>query len=194
MKIAKAFLTFGALAVGGLVYFGGALAPVRGMPVPAERAQASGGQTTTVSRSLKALSYRRAGKSVPIDFVGTDLMASASGTAKVETKSNRIEVDARFLGLEDSTRFGLEYLTYVLWAVSPQGRAVNLGELVVKNRSANLKAVVDMQTFGMIVTAEPYYAVTQPGDEVVMENAVPESMSSERVDAKYALISRGSYA
>jgi outer membrane protein OmpA-like peptidoglycan-associated protein len=194
VKIAKAFLTFGALAVSGLVYFGGAVAPVRGTPVPAERAQASGGQTTTVSRSLKALSYRRAGKSVPIDFVGTDLMASASGTAKVETKSNRIEVDARFLGLEDSTRFGLEYLTYVLWAVSPQGRAVNLGELVVKNRSANLKAVVDMQTFGMIVTAEPYYAVTQPGDEVVMENAVPESMSSERVDAKYALISRGSYA
>jgi outer membrane protein OmpA-like peptidoglycan-associated protein len=193
VKIAKAFLTCGALAV-GLVDFGSAVAPVRGTPVPAERAQASGGQTTTVSRSLKALSYRRAGKSVQIDFVGTDLMASASGTAKVETKSNRIEVDARFLGLEDSTRFGLEYLTYVLWAVSPQGRAVNLGELVVKNRSANLKAVVDMQTFGMIVTAEPYYAVTQPGDEVVMENAVPESMSSERVDAKYALISRGSYA
>jgi outer membrane protein OmpA-like peptidoglycan-associated protein len=112
----------------------------------------------------------------------------------VESKSNRIEVDARFMGLEDSTRFGLEYLTYILWAVSPQGRAVNLGELVVKNRSANLKAVVDMQTFGMIVTAEPYYAVTQPGDEVVLENAVPESLSSERVDAKYALISRGSYA
>jgi outer membrane protein OmpA-like peptidoglycan-associated protein len=120
-------------------------------------------------------------------------MPTASGSAKVESKQNRIEVDARFMGLEDSTRFGLEYLTYILWAVSPQGRAVNLGELVVRNRTANLKAVVDMQTFGMIVTAEPYYAVTQPGDEVVLENAVPESRSSERVDAKYSLISRGSY-
>jgi len=194
VKIAKAFLTFGALAVGGGVYFGCAVSPVNGTAAAAGRAQSAGSATPTVSRSLKALSYRRAGKSVEISFVGTDLMATASGTARVETKSNRIEIDARFVGLEDSTRFGLEYLTYVLWAVSPQGRAVNLGELVVKNRSANLKAVVDMQTFGMIVTAEPYYAVTQPGDEVVLENAVPESLSSERVDAKYALISRGSYA
>jgi len=159
-------------------------------PAPAQN---SGSAATTVSRSLEALSYRRAGKTVEISFVGTDLMPTASGSAKVESKQNGIEVDARFMGLEDSTRFGLEYLTYILWAVSPQGRAVNLGELVVKNRSANLKAVVDMQTFGMIVTAEPYYAVTQPGDEVVLENAVPESLSSERVDAKYSLISRGSY-
>jgi outer membrane protein OmpA-like peptidoglycan-associated protein len=194
VKIAKAFLIFAGLAAGGCVYFGGALTPANGTPDPAGRAQSAGSSTPTVSRSLKALSYRRAGKSVQIDLVGTDLMATASGTAKVESKSNRIEVDARFTGLEDSTRFGLEYLTYVLWAISPQGRAVNLGELVVKNRSASLKAVVDMQTFGMIVTAEPYYAVTQPGDEVVLENAVPESLSSERVDAKYALISRGSYA
>ncbi len=148
-----------------------------------------------MSRSLKALSYRRAGKSVQIDFVGTDLMRERVGdreSGKQDAIGLRSMPDS--LGLEDSTRFGLEYLTYVLWAVSPQGRAVNLGELEVKNRSANLKAVVDMQTFGMIVTAEPYYAVTQPGDEVVLENAVPESMSSESMDAKYALISRGSYA
>ncbi len=194
MKIGTVFLRLCGLALGGLVYFGCAVSPVNGTAAAAGRAQSAGSATPTVSRSLKALSYRRAGKSVEISFVGTDLMATASGTARVETKSNRIEIDARFMGLEDSTRFGLEYLTYVLWAVSPQGRAVNLGELVVKNRSANLKAVVDMQTFGMIVTAEPYYAVTQPGDEVVLENAVPESLSSERVDAKYALISRGSYA
>lgn len=194
MKIAKAFLTMGGLAVGGFAYLGGGVAPVVGMPAAASRGQAAGPTAPTVSRSLKALSYRRAGKSIQIDFVGTDLTGSASGTAKVESKKNRIEIDAKFLGLEDSTRFGLEYLTYVLWAVSPQGRAVNLGELVTKNGSASLKASVDMQTFGMIVTAEPYYAVTQPGDEVVLENAVPESLASERVDAKYALISRGSYA
>ncbi len=194
MKIGTVFLRLCGLALSGLVYLGCAVSPVNGTVAAAGRAQSAGSATPTVSRSLKALSYRRAGKSVEISFVGTDLMASASGTARVETKSNRIEIDARFMGLEDSTRFGLEYLTYVLWAVSPQGRAVNLGELVVKNRWANLKAVVDMQTFGMIVTAEPYYAVTQPGDEVVLENAVPESLSSERVDAKYALISRGSYA
>jgi outer membrane protein OmpA-like peptidoglycan-associated protein len=198
VKIGTIFLDLGGLALSGWMALGPAVAPANELAARAPAQAAGGGTTaagtTTVSRSLKALSYRRAGKSVEISFVGTDLMATASGTARVESKSNRIEVDARFMGLEDSTRFGLEYLTYVLWAVSPQGRAVNLGELVVKNRSASLKAVVDMQTFGMIVTAEPYYAVTQPGDEVVLENAVPDSLSSERVDAKYSLISRGSYA
>jgi outer membrane protein OmpA-like peptidoglycan-associated protein len=153
-------------------------------------------QTATTSRSLKALDYRRAGKSVDIYFVATDQGGGASGSAKVATKTNRIEIDSKFTGLPDSSKFGLEYLTYVLWAISPQGRAVNLGELVTKNGNAQLKASVDMQTFGMIVTAEPYYAVAQPSDEVVLENALPEKMLNrvENIDAKYTLISRGSYS
>ena len=194
MNIAKAFVTLGGLALTGLTLIGPAAAHTNALPATGARAAQSGGAPTTVSRSLKALTYRRAGKTVQVDFVGTDLMRNASGTAKVESKSNRIEIDAKFMGLEDSTKFGLEYLTYVLWAISPQGRAVNLGELQPKGGSANLKAVVDMQTFGMIVTAEPYYAVTQPGDEVVLENALPAALASENIDAKYALISRGSYA
>lgn len=194
MNIAKAFVTLGGLALAGLTLIGPVAAHTNASPAAGARAAQSGGAPTTVSRSLKALTYRRAGKTVQVDFVGTDLMRNASGTARVESKSNRIEIDAKFMGLEDSTKFGLEYLTYVLWAISPQGRAVNLGELQPKGGSANLKAVVDMQTFGMIVTAEPYYAVTQPGDEVVLENALPAALASENIDAKYALISRGSYA
>jgi outer membrane protein OmpA-like peptidoglycan-associated protein len=194
VNIARRFTAFSGLALSGLVLLSSAAAHTTGSPAAGARAQANSAAPTTVSRSLKALTYRRAGKSVQVDFVGTDLMRSASGTAKVESKSNRIEIDARFTGLDDSTRFGLEYLTYVLWAISPQGRAVNLGELQAKNGSANLKAVVDMQTFGMIVTAEPYYAVTQPGDEVVLENALPAALASENIDAKYSLVSRGSYA
>ena len=83
----------------------------------------------------------------------------------------------------------------MLWAISPQGRAVNLGEVVVKNGNASLQGVTDMQTFGMIVTAEPYFAVSQPGDEVVLENALPAALQSrvENIDAKYSLIGRGSY-
>jgi outer membrane protein OmpA-like peptidoglycan-associated protein len=194
VNIVKRFTAFSGLALSGLVLLSTAAAHTNASPAAGARAQANGAAPTTVSRSLKALTYRRAGKSVQVDFVGTDLMRSASGTAKVESKSNRIEIDARFTGLDDSTRFGLEYLTYVLWAISPQGRAVNLGELQPKNGLVNLKAVVDMQTFGMIVTAEPYYAVTQPGDEVVLENALPAALASENIDAKYALVSRGSYA
>jgi outer membrane protein OmpA-like peptidoglycan-associated protein len=151
---------------------------------------------STVSRTTKAVNYRQAGGSTNISFAGTDLMPGASGTAKVESKTNRIEISARFDGMDDSTKFGLEYLTYVLWAISPQGRAVNLGEVVVKNGSATVKGITDMQTFGMIVTAEPYYAVTQPGDEVVLENVLSKDIASrvENIDAKYQLIGRGSYA
>jgi outer membrane protein OmpA-like peptidoglycan-associated protein len=211
VKFAKAFLTFSGLGLAGVAVLSASFVKAEGVGVKASdskeaysnggnakalplAAQVTSGGVTTVSRSLKALTYRRAGKSVQVDFAGTDLMRNASGTAKVESKSNRIEIDARFTGMDEATRFGLEYLTYVLWAISPQGRAVNLGELNVKNGSANIKAVVDMQTFGMIVTAEPYYAVTQPGDEVVLENAVPAALTSENIDTKYSLISRGSYA
>jgi outer membrane protein OmpA-like peptidoglycan-associated protein len=150
----------------------------------------------TVSRTTKAVNYRRAGGTTKIDFRGTELMQSATGEAKVESKSNRLEIDAKFQGLDEATKFGLEYLTYVLWAVSSQGRAVNLGELALKNGSAQVKAITDMQTFGMIVTAEPYFAVTQPGNMVVLENVLGPATQgkSENIDAQYELLGRGVYS
>jgi outer membrane protein OmpA-like peptidoglycan-associated protein len=150
----------------------------------------------TVSRTTKAINYRRAGSATKVDFHGTELMQGASGEAKVENKSNRLEIEAKFAGLEDATKFGLEYLTYVLWAVSPQGRAVNLGEVVLKNGGGQVKAISDMQTFGMIVTAEPYFAVTQPGNMVVLENVLsPGAIGKvENIDAQYELLARGAYS
>jgi outer membrane protein OmpA-like peptidoglycan-associated protein len=192
VKIARVFVFLGGMACL-------AASPAYGGGRAAGLAQDQASSTTaaaTVSRTTKAVNYRLAGGSTQIDFSGTDLMSGASGTAKVESKANRIEINAKFTGLEDSTRFGLEYLTYVLWAISPQGHAVNLGEVRVKDGMGGLKGVTDMQTFGMIVTAEPYYAVTQPGDEVVLENVLPAAMANrvENIDAKYQLIGRGSYA
>jgi outer membrane protein OmpA-like peptidoglycan-associated protein len=151
---------------------------------------------TTVSRTTKALNYRRAGGNTKIDFRGTELMQSATGEAKVESKSNRLEIDAKFQGVDEATKFGLEYLTYVLWAVSSQGRAVNLGELALKNGGGQVKAITDMQTFGMIVTAEPYFAVTQPGNMVVLENVLGPATQgkSENIDAQYELLGRGIYS
>ena len=125
----------------------------------------------SVQHSTKAVNYRRAGSTLKISFSGTPLLQAASGEAEVKNKGNRIEISAKFSNLEDATKFGLEYLTYVLWAVSPQGRAENLGELTLKSGNGEVKAITDMQTFGMIVTAEPYFAVTQPGDTVVLQNA-----------------------
>jgi len=149
-----------------------------------------------VSRTTKAVNYRRAGGSTKIDFQGTELMSTANGEAKVQNKGNRIEIEAKFAGLDEATKFGLEYLTYVLWAVSAQGRAVNLGEIVLKNGSGEVKAITDMQTFGMIVTAEPYFAVTQPGNTVVLENVFgPATLGKvENIDASYELLGRGIYS
>jgi outer membrane protein OmpA-like peptidoglycan-associated protein len=148
----------------------------------------------TVSRTTKAVHYRLQGGMTKVDFRGTDLLQRASGEARVEGKKTNFEIDAKFVGLEDATKFGLEFLTYVAWAVSPEGRPVNLGELSLDhNGNAHVKAYTDLQTFGMIVTAEPYFAVTQPGNMVVMESAALNG-GGEVIDAKYELVTRGTYS
>ena len=149
----------------------------------------------TVSRTTKAVHYRLQGGTTKVDFRGTDLLRGASGEAKVEGKKTNFEIDAKFQGMEDATKFGLEFLTYVAWAVSPEGRPVNLGELSLDhNGNAHVKAYTDLQTFGMIVTAEPYFAVTQPGNMVVMESAPVNGGGGEAIDAKYELVTRGTYS
>ncbi len=155
-------------------------------------AQTAASSNPAASRTAKAMTYRRGGGAVKVSLHGTDLMAQATGEARVENKGNRVEIEAKFQNIEDATKFGLEYLTYVLWAVSPEGRAVNLGEVQIKNGSAQVKAITDMQTFGLVVTAEPYFAVSQPGDEVVLENA--EGAGGETITATYSLLARGVYS
>ena len=145
-----------------------------------------------VSRTAKAITYRRGSGAVKVSLNGTDAMPRITGLAQVENKGSRVEIEANFQSMEEATKFGYEYLTYVLWAVSPQGRAVNLGEVQVKNGAAEVKAITDMQTFAMVVTAEPYFAVSQPGDEVVAENA--EQASGENINATYSLLAHGVYS
>ena len=149
------------------------LTPAKGW---SQGAPAGSAGANEVSRTTKAMNYRRAKGSVTVSFQGTDLMQGASGEAKVESKNNRMEIEAKFQGLQEATKFGLEYLTYVFWAVSPQGRAQNLGEVSIKDGAAELKALSEMQTFGLIVTAEPYFAVQQPGNMVVLENVLASAI------------------
>lgn len=164
---------------------------VFGLSAANARAQASLSSGSAVSRTAKAVTYRRGG-AAKVFLAGTNLMPGGSGQAQVENKGNRVEIEVTFMGLEAATKFGFEYLTYVLWAVSPQGRAVNLGEVQVKNGSAEVKAITDMQTFGVVVTAEPYFAVSQPGDEVVLENA--GDTGGESIGATYELVPHGVYS
>ncbi len=168
-----------------------ALLAAQSQPVQPASADA---KASSVSRTTKAVHYRQGGN-VKTSFQATELMSGASGEAKVEAKKTNVAIDAKFQNVEDATKFGLEYLTYVLWAVSPEGRAVSLGELTLDHGNAHLKTSTDMQTFGLIVTAEPYFAVNQPGNMVVMEIVVPENVAQgEEISAKYELLGRGTYS
>jgi len=144
-------------------------------------------------RTTKAMHYRPGGTS-KIEFHGTDLMNRASGEARVEGKKTNVEIEAKFDGLDDATKFGMEFLTYVAWAVSPEGRAVNLGEIALDHGKGHVKAFTELQTFGMIVTAEPYSAVTQPGSLVVMENVFAGGAGGEEISAKYELLRSSTYS
>jgi outer membrane protein OmpA-like peptidoglycan-associated protein len=160
-----------------------------GDPIPTYR-------VSVVSRTAQAVNYRHRSGGTKIDFQGTDLMRNARGEATVNSKRGRLEVGVEFSDLEKPTAFGNEYLTYVLWAISPEGRSMNLGEVLVgDNRRSKLDVTTDLQAFAMIVTAEPYYAVRRPSNAVVMENVIrPDTRgTSEAVDAKYELIDRGGY-
>ena len=153
-------------------------------------------RVSVVSRTTRAVSYRHRSGATKINFQGTDLMPAAAGEAKVESKRGRLEIEVEFSGLDRPTNFGNEYLTYVLWAISPEGRPVNIGEVLVgDNHRSKLDVTTDLQAFALIVTAEPYYAVRRPSNVVVLENAIRSDTAgaTEMVDAKYELIDRGGY-
>jgi outer membrane protein OmpA-like peptidoglycan-associated protein len=157
---------------------------------------ASSYRVVVISRSVQAVNYQHQTGASLVDFAGTPLLPAANGKAKVRSKRGTLEVEAEFGNLQSPTTFGSEYLTYVLWAISPEGRAVNLGEVLVgDNNRSKLTATTELQSFALIVTAEPYYAVRQPSNVVVLENVVRDDTkgTSEAINAKYELMERGGY-
>lgn len=152
-------------------------------------------KVTVVSRTTKAINYHHRTGSTHIDFRGTELMPAARGEAKVASQMGSTKIETRLDHMSPPQQYGPEYMTYVLWGITPEGRAVNLGEMVLQGDHAELLSTTDLQTFGLIVTAEPYFAVTQPSDVVVAENFVRKDTTGtiEQVDAKYELLQRGQY-
>jgi outer membrane protein OmpA-like peptidoglycan-associated protein len=152
-------------------------------------------RVTVVGRTTAAINYRPRSGNTRVDLVGTPLLPEARGYAEVSGEKGYIEVDARFRKMQPAPRFGSEYLTYVLWAITPEGRATNLGEVQIDDDDARVQVTTEFQAFALIVTAEPYFAVTQPSDVVVMENVVRDDTNGkvETVQAKYELLKRGSY-
>jgi outer membrane protein OmpA-like peptidoglycan-associated protein len=152
-------------------------------------------RVTVVARTTKAINYRHLSGPTKIDFRGTVLLPLARGEARVESKKGAVRIQAQFEKLEPATRFGPEFLTYVLWAISPEGRADNLGEAVLEGSKSKVEVTAQLQAFALIVTAEPYFAVTQPSEVVVLENVLrPDTLGNvEEVDAKFDLLQRSQY-
>jgi outer membrane protein OmpA-like peptidoglycan-associated protein len=159
-----------------------------GVPMPIYR-------VTVTERTMKAINYQHRSGATKIDFSGTALLPNAHGQAKVESKKGYIEIEVEFDQLQPATRHGAEYLTYVLWAITPEGRTSNLGEILLNGTNGKLNVTTELQVFGLAVTAEPYFAVSMPSNLVVMENVVRKDTKGkiEEMDAKYELLQRGQY-
>src|SRR5215469_16448395 len=152
-------------------------------------------RVTVVSRTIHAVNYHHRTGMTSINFRGTELMPEARGEARVSSQMGSTKIETTLNHMTAANQFGPEYMTYVLWGITPEGRAVNLGEVALEGDHARLLSTTDLQTFGLMVTAEPYFAVTQPSNVVVAENFVRDDTSGtiEQVDAKYELLQRGQY-
>jgi hypothetical protein len=160
---------------------------------PADERDAPIYRITVVQRSLPAVNYGLRSGPTKVDFRGTVLAPDTRGNATIEAKAGAVIIHAKLAGLDVPAKFGPQYLTYVLWAISPEGQTERLGEVITNHKDdAKLEVTTSLQTFGLLVTAEPYFAVTKPGPVVVMENVLrPDTIgASEPVSAKYELLPR----
>lgn len=156
-------------------------------------------EVETVSRRVQAVSFNHPGSvGTQLDLVPTSLASGARGTVDVDAKKGYVQLQATTWELEPAAKLGEEYMTYVLWAITPEGRATNLGELLADatgTTRSRLEVTTELQAFGMIVTAEPHFAVSIPSDVVVMEAQPTRATSGavEPVEAEYELLRRGRY-
>ena len=170
--------------------------PAQGIPVSQENGMYIY-RVKVVQRNLDCVNYLHRSGSTTIGFEGTPLLQGAKGEAKVTSERGGITIEAKFEGLTPANGFGGEYLTYVLWAISPDGRAQNLGEVLPAGTKNNIRVTTALQSFGLIVTAEPYFSVSEPSDVVVLQNVIRQDKTTgilEKVSANYYLLPRGTYA
>ena len=192
MRIAGLTVVFAALACAQ------APSPVQRGVAPSPSGAEPIFRVDVTSKTVRAVNYHNRQGTTHIDFRGTALMPDARGEASVTANTGATRISLKFDHLSNPAQFGPEYLTYVLWAITPEGRAERLGEVTLKDansKTAGLYATTDLQSYGMIVTAEPYFSVSQPSDVVVMENFLRKDTSGtlEIIDAKYELLKRGQY-
>jgi hypothetical protein len=179
-----------------LLWSAATIAAQTSAPAPASNDHVPIYRVTVVQRALDAVNFQRHAGPTLIDLKGTVLLQKAEGRATVEVKNGYTKIDLNVRKVGPPTIFGNEFLTYVLWAITPEGKAVNLGELIPDGSDkATMHITSPYSTFGLLVTAEPYFAVPYPSDVVILESAVrPDTIGqAEAVKAKYELLPRGQY-
>ncbi len=180
--IIKSTVLVGAMAFGSLLL----AQDQQDIPTPA---------STLTTLTTKAIGYP-VGKTIKLIFVGTSVASGASGDGKVEAKGNTTNIEVDVQGLPQPTTIGTEFLTYVLWGITPDGRTTNLGEIQInKDGNGKLQATTALQTFAMIVTAEPYSVVRRPSEVIVLENDTKKNTKGKIYpDSSFQLMKRGEYA
>lgn len=195
----KASVTAIVSVFAGGILFAQAPSPVQTNVAPPQDGKVPIFKVEVTSRTVRAVNYHHRQGTTKIDFRGTALMPEAKGDADVTPNDGATRINLHFDHLSNPIQFGPEYQTLVLWAITPEGRPERLGEVTLRdadNKTASLYATTDLQSFGMIVTAEPYFSVSRPSDVVVMENVLRGDTTGtmEDVDAKYELLKRGQYS
>jgi outer membrane protein OmpA-like peptidoglycan-associated protein len=146
----------------------------------------------SISRTVPAVNYQT-NSSSKIDLKGTPLLPFALGEAKVDNKKGLMSVDASFSKMSPATQLGPEFLTYVVWAITPEGRASNLGELQLNGDKGKLSVTSRLPNFAMIVTAEPYFAASAPSEMVVLENVPGQDTKGATIPVTASLLKRSTY-
>jgi len=163
--------------------------------VAAGQAQPGAPPAKQFDKPVKAIGYRTGGGATKIALISTGAIPEAHGEAKVEAKTGATYIEADVAGLAQPTKFGAEFLTYVLWAVSPEGSTYNLGEVRIDAAGqGKLKTSTQLQAFSLFVTAEPYFSVRQPSEVLVLENEIAKNTKGEVLLVhEYKLMARAQY-
>ena len=160
----------------------------------AQQAQQEVPVAATVKKTVTAIGYP-AGKTINVDLTGTGLMSTGTGQAKVKAGTGATSLETEFQDMAQATTLGTEFLTYVLWAVSPDGRSNNLGEIIInKDGKGKLNTTTAFQTFSLFVTAEPYFAVRFPSEMLVLQNETKKNTKARIFPVNdYPLMRRSDY-
>jgi outer membrane protein OmpA-like peptidoglycan-associated protein len=154
--------------------------------------------SSLISKSTTAIGFTVGGGSTKVDLKGSELMPLANGEAKVQAKAKAglTNIDVTVQGLTPPSKLGAEYLTFVLWTVTPEGHTGNAGEILInKDGVGKLSATTPAQTFSMIVTAEPYFAVRVPSEMVILETETRKNTKGKLFSvSEYKLMKRDQYA